>query len=139
MTDHDTRTNPRHGSKDAIYYGLAILVGTSAGGIGAVFHIIVDWFFGLHRALHHHIGSEVLEALAFMTILMVMVAIALFLTRRFAPEASGSGVQEIEGALEGIRVVRWLRVLPVWPRPSTRRWPPFSSSSRKPVASSPTP
>ncbi len=113
MAESDVRVNPKHGSNDALYYTLALLVGTAAGGIGAVFHMIVDWLFGLHRNLRHQIGSEVMEILAFMGISMVMVAIALFLTRRFAPEASGSGVQEIEGALEGVREVRWRRVLPV--------------------------
>ncbi|GAB5469193.1 MAG: H(+)/Cl(-) exchange transporter ClcA [Rhodospirillales bacterium] len=109
----ESTASPSTGRRDMIYYGLAMLVGSTAGAIGAAFHIIVDWLLGLHRHLKGDIENPVLELLAFAGISVVMVAFALYLTRRFAPEAGGSGVQEIEGALEGLRVVRWVRVLPV--------------------------
>jgi len=61
------------------------------------------------EALGH--GGLALAASVAWTALAATVAIAL--VRRRASEAGGSGVQEIEGALDGVRPLRWRRVIPV--------------------------
>lgn len=97
---------------DAAYYALAAGVGLASGLVGAVFHAAVDAV-----SAWPHLVAARLEGPALYLVLSVvaaaMVAGAVALVRAFAPEAAGSGVQEIEGALEGLRPVRWRRILPV--------------------------
>lgn len=97
---------------DAAYYLLAILVGAVAGALGAVFHMLSSGALIWATLLRLHFdGPELMAALAAVSAVMVLVSVAL--VRTFAPEAAGSGVQEIEGAMEGRRDVRWKRILPV--------------------------
>lgn len=102
---------------DVLYYLLAVLVGAVAGLVGAVFHLAVEAAMTWPDLLRPHLdgaglhGIGRLAALAIVSAAMVLVSVAL--VRAFAPEAAGSGVQEIEGALEGLRAVRWRRILPV--------------------------
>lgn len=98
---------------DAAYYAIAIGVGAIAGLIGTVFHLgtdaISDW-----PHLLHGLDLGFLPRIAVMGVITAaMVALSVWLVRTFAPEAAGSGVQEIEGAMEGLRTVVWWRVLPV--------------------------
>lgn len=97
---------------DAAYYFLAVLVGTLAGALGAAFHMLSSTVLSWPALiLPYFEGPEALGVLAAVSAVMVLVSVAL--VRAFAPEASGSGVQEIEGALDGQREVRWKRILPV--------------------------
>ncbi|PZQ49351.1 MAG: H(+)/Cl(-) exchange transporter ClcA [Rhodovulum sulfidophilum] len=97
---------------EARFVMLSALAGALAGLIGSIFHWCIDhvvaWPGWLGRYLD---GWPLVGAAAGIT--MACAVLAVFIVRRFAPEAGGSGVQEIEGAMEGLRVVRWRRVLPV--------------------------
>ncbi|MFM2587065.1 H(+)/Cl(-) exchange transporter ClcA [Vibrio sp. TBV020] len=93
---------------------LSLLVGVLAGLVGTYFEIAVhfvsetrtDW-------LKNEIGGAIPLWLAAFVISAALAFIGYFLVHRFAPEAAGSGIPEIEGAMDGIRPVRWWRVIPV--------------------------
>lgn len=92
---------------------LAAIVGTLVGLVGVAFEKAVNALQTLRlAAVVQWSGDEWRGLLAFV-LSGVMAAFGYFLVRRFAPEAGGSGIPEIEGALEDLRPVRWWRVLPV--------------------------
>lgn len=94
------------------YFAIALAAGCAVGVAGSLFHQFSDMLLHLHMGSRlgwpvalHAVGSAALSA--------TLVTVAYLLVRRFAPETAGSGVHEIEGAIGGLRVVRWQRVLPV--------------------------
>ncbi|PZQ97219.1 MAG: H(+)/Cl(-) exchange transporter ClcA [Cereibacter sphaeroides] len=91
---------------------LAVLTGVFAGLIGSLFHLAINKAVTWPTLISGRLdGWAAVAAIAVVT--MICTVLAAVLVRRFAPEAGGSGVQEIEGAMEGLREVRWWRVLPV--------------------------
>lgn len=97
-----------------------VLLALSAG-VGAITGLVIALFEGSilwvsdHRM---HMFDELmlhpaLKVVGIVLIGAVMAAFAFWLTFRLAPEASGSGIPHIEGALDGIHDIRWRRVLPV--------------------------
>ncbi|MDR6952776.1 CIC family chloride channel protein [Ancylobacter sp. 3268] len=97
------------------YHMVAVLVGLAVGVAGVAFHLGVEGLTAAWPALLRDTlglaGTALYTAAALVAAAMAVAS--LFLVRRFAPEAGGSGVPEIEGAMEGLREVRWKRVLPV--------------------------
>ncbi len=92
----------------------AAIVGILVGIVGVAFARMVD-AIQTWRTLH--ISAALLSGwqlyLAAFGVSALLAAIGYWLVRRFAPEAGGSGIPEIEGALEELRPVRWWRVIPV--------------------------
>lgn len=110
----DTADRPAAATiSDGAFYLVAGVCGLAVGVVGAAFHLSVDFLLGWPAWLVARIGDGPLAIACGAVIAALAVLAAFALTRRFAPEAAGSGVQEIEGAMEGLREVRWWRVLPV--------------------------
>lgn len=97
---------------DASYFAIALSIGALVGGVGGYFHQLIDWLSQWPQWLSQYVHGWPLIVLGALVTMSVTV-FCVYLVRRFAPEAGGSGVQEIEGAMEGLREVRWARVLPV--------------------------
>lgn len=97
------------------YHVVAIAVGAVVGVLGSGFHVGVERLTAAWPAfLDTGLGLDGLPLYAAAALVAAaMTLVSLWLVRNFAPEASGSGVPEIEGAMEGLREVRWHRVLPV--------------------------
>ncbi|MGL5674404.1 MAG: chloride channel protein, partial [Plesiomonas shigelloides] len=93
---------------------LCALVGLLAGGVGVAFDRMVSRVkFERVDALTFMADYQVLVWIGVFLLSALLAAFGYFLVHRFAPEAAGSGIQEIEGAMDGLRPVRWWRVLPV--------------------------
>lgn len=93
---------------------LSFIVGIGAGISGTLFRWILSKIEDVRQLYldqtHPHDWSRWLILAG---ILIIAIGVAIFLVRRFAPEASGSGIQEIEGALDDLRPMRWKRVIPI--------------------------
>jgi len=103
---------PGRPSAQARYIAIAAVVGLMCGTIGSVFHLAIETAVRWPSYLQQVASGPWLVVIASL-ITMVLTVLAAFVVRRIGPEAAGSGVQEIEGAMEGLRTVRWARVLPV--------------------------
>ncbi len=92
----------------------AALVGLLAGLVAVAFRAILAAGDNLRNAsiawAHHY---PVLGCLIPISFGAVGASLAVLLVRRFAPEASGSGIPHLEAVLHRFRELDWKRVLPV--------------------------
>ena len=94
------------------YIVLAAAVGVIAGTIGSVFHLAINTLLHWPAYLREMVEGPLLIIFAALITLGATVA-SVALVRHAAPEAGGSGVQEVEGAMAGLREIHGARVLPV--------------------------
>lgn len=93
---------------------LSVLVGLGAGTIATLFEIGIHWVSEIRTQwLKEEVSSLLPLWLSAIIVSALLAFIGYYLVHKFAPEASGSGIPEIEGAMDNIRPVRWWRVLPV--------------------------
>lgn len=102
------------GAKILKIYAIAALLGILTGTMGSLFQLGIRWLSaafnkGLMQFSHH----TFLMVLVSMSFSMLAIYLAWIMVKKIAPEASGSGVQEIEGVLLGQRPIFWRRLLPV--------------------------
>jgi CIC family chloride channel protein len=94
------------------YLVLATIVGVATGTIGSLFHLALNTLQQWPMLLRWQLEGPLLVLTAAL-ITMIATVTAVALVRHVAPEAGGSGVQEVEGAMAGLRHVHGARVLPV--------------------------
>ncbi len=103
----------RH-NKTLKIYMVAALLGVITGGIGSLFLLAIN---GLSQWIKKGLSYAAMQGwpLGLMSALisMIMIYTAWLMVKRIAPEASGSGIQEIEGTLRHERPISWRRLLPV--------------------------
>lgn len=97
-----------------IIYLLAILLGVMTGLIGSCLQLAITGTGSLLSVWYQYAQSHgwPLGLVSGLTS-MLMIYVAWLLVKWLAREASGSGVQEIEGTLLHIRPIFWRRLLPV--------------------------
>lgn len=92
----------------------AALVGLAAGVVGVLFRWLLAAGDAVRTALLA--WSHTLPALGWLFPMLfgaTGATLAVLLVRRYAPEASGSGIPHLEAVLHRLRALDWKRVLPV--------------------------
>lgn len=100
----------------ALDFARALLIGTCIGLLSCAFRISVEWCQSHLTVWHTAVrlawsGGSYLPFALFALTLATTLTTTAWLVLRFAPEAAGSGVQEVEAALSDARSFRPVRLL----------------------------
>ena len=93
---------------------LAFGIGGLVGVLGSGFRLTLVYLENARKVLQESAQAGNILLIGFIALGSVCaIALSLYLIKKYAPETSGSGIQEIEGALDKVRPVRWARVIPI--------------------------
>ena len=92
---------------------LALIVGALAGLVSTFFRLLLIEIEKIRVSYVLNIKGDTLPWLWLFLITFIAIYFAIFLSKRWAPEISGSGIQEVEGALDRIWKLRWKAVIPL--------------------------
>ncbi|HEQ1857744.1 TPA: H(+)/Cl(-) exchange transporter ClcA [Providencia alcalifaciens] len=93
---------------------LAAIIGAVVGLIGSLFMLGTEWVSNIRiSSVDQYVTNKWLVIPAMFLASALLAMLGYYLVKRFSPEAGGSGIPEIEGALQDLRPVRWWRVIPV--------------------------
>lgn len=93
---------------------LAAIIGAAVGLVGSLFMLATTWINSYRvQSVGDLVVDKWLAVPAMFVISAILAMIGYYLVKRFSPESGGSGIPEIEGALQDLRPVRWWRVIPV--------------------------
>ncbi|EKT55978.1 H(+)/Cl(-) exchange transporter ClcA [Providencia sneebia] len=93
---------------------LSAVIGTFVGLVGSMFELGTTWV-GNYRSntVSELVTNKWLIIPAMFVVSAILAMIGYYLVKKISPESGGSGIPEIEGALQDLRPVRWWRVIPV--------------------------
>ena len=94
---------------------LAVIVGIIVGLLGSAFFFCIGHGYALLLMITGPGATGAVPGWAIGAMVgAALVGLSVSVTHRFAPEAPGSGIHEIEGTLSGLRPpLRWPRIIPV--------------------------
>jgi CIC family chloride channel protein len=98
--------------KFILVISLAVIVGVFVGILGSLFHMGIEIIASSKSNWINDIWPfDNYVWVAYMLSSSIMIYLSIYMVRKFAPEAGGSGIQEIEGILEDKRQMRSFRVI----------------------------
>ncbi len=99
--------------RDAVWLHLrALAVGILAGALAVVFHLALDAAVWSRETLSARVSGRwpIFGALVVVGVTAINIVVAVWLVRWLAPEATGSGISEVERVLQRGQPIRWLPV-----------------------------